>query len=58
MSEKFTVDVAAYARVLEAQRNQALNDAAQWQAAADQLMAENKRLHEEIARLREAGTPD
>lgn len=47
------VDPMRYAARLEAQRNDALNDAAQWRAAAEQLLDENGELREENERLRE-----
>lgn len=49
MSETLKVDVVAYARGVEEQRNAALNQAAQLQAAVDQLLAEREELRRQLA---------
>lgn len=52
MEEKLSVDPAAYAKVLERQRNAAFNEAALLSAALDQTRAENEKLKAQIAELK------
>lgn len=51
-NQQLSVPVEAYTQVLEEQRNNALNDAAQMKALALHLKAENDRLSEENDKLR------
>jgi hypothetical protein len=52
-SASFSIDLGRYADQLERQRNAALNEAAQWRAAAEELAAERDQLKTELAALKE-----
>lgn len=53
MSESLTVEIDRYLQRVSEQRNTALDEAAKWQALAEQMIEENKALREENGRLRE-----
>jgi hypothetical protein len=50
--QQLTVPVEAVAQAVAEQRNTALDQAAQWQALAQQLMAERDRLAADLEKLR------
>ncbi|MFF4617345.1 hypothetical protein [Nonomuraea jabiensis] len=50
--QQFTVPVEAWAPLVAEQRNQALDEAAQWKALAVQFKAERDQLADELAQLR------
>ncbi|SDL72893.1 hypothetical protein SAMN05421874_12815 [Nonomuraea maritima] len=50
--QSFAVPLEPYALVVAAQRNEALDQAAQWQAVAVQRTAERDELRAELERLR------
>jgi hypothetical protein len=52
-STRLTVDLTRYAEALTRQRNDALDQAAQWRAVAEGLLAERDQTRAELAALKE-----
>ena len=50
--EPFRIDVGAYARELEKQRNELLHEATQLRVAVDQLMTEREELRRQLAEVK------
>ncbi|WP_030506353.1 hypothetical protein [Microbispora rosea] len=50
--ETFRIDVGAYARELEKQRNDLLHEATQLRVAVDQLLGEREELRRQLAEVK------